>query len=236
MQGEIHSELESTQLTLKQKFEENPALAHGYYVMAQVQTKGRGRLDNSWNSVLGNLHASVLLRKFPFPMLTWVPFWVAVAIHKTLVEYGVAPDSIKLKWPNDLWIEGNKKAAGILCEKKGDEIYAGIGLNLVQAPFPQAGVIPLDPSVSPEDLLKKVISNLSYFHSIPEIRKYYELYSLLQIGQAVSWNEKGNRVEGILVGMDEYGALRVRVGERVVPLYSEEVSAVTVPATTGQST
>lgn len=233
--GETHSELISTQITLKERVEENPRLPHGYYVLADSQLQGRGRGDHAWSSVSGNLHASILLRRFPFPLLTWVPLWIAVALHRTLVDFQVNESLIQLKWPNDLWINGQKKVAGILCEKKGEEIFAGIGLNLVHAPVPEAGVVPFQTIPSSEAIVLKLLEQLSWVRSVDEIREYYEKHSLFMNGTQVAWKEGLNQLQGTFVGLGEYGEMKVQVGDRIVPLFSEEVSAITSPAATGQS-
>ena len=234
--GEKQLELISTQTTLKERLEENPRLAHGYYVIAESQLQGRGRGDHVWSSVSGNLHASILLRRFPFPLLTWVPLWIAVALHRTLVEFQVNETVIQLKWPNDLWIHGQKKVAGILCEKKGAEIFAGIGLNLIHAPVPESGVVPFPVVPSPEKVIQKLLEHLSWIRSVSEIRDYYEKHSLFMSGSQVAWSEGEKQLQGTFVGLGEYGEMKVQIGDRVVPLFSEEVSAVTSPVATGQST
>jgi len=42
---------------------------------------------------------------------------------------------ISLKWPNDVLVDG-KKIAGILCERNGDNVIVGIGVNVGQTEFP----------------------------------------------------------------------------------------------------
>jgi len=44
--------------------------------------------------------------------------------------------SVKIKWPNDILV-GGCKICGILCERKGDRVIAGIGLNVNQTQFPE---------------------------------------------------------------------------------------------------
>jgi BirA family biotin operon repressor/biotin-[acetyl-CoA-carboxylase] ligase len=234
--GERHQELISTQQTLRQRFEENPSLAHGYYVLAGTQLQGRGRADRLWKSVEGNLHVSILLRKFPFKLLTWVPLWIATALHRTLADFQVDENILQLKWPNDLLLHQEKKVAGILCEKKGDEIFAGIGLNLLHAPLPEAGVVPFPKVPNPEAVIQQLLNHLSWIKSVDEIRDYYEKHSLFQNGSLVTWTEKGMEHQGTMVGLGEYGELRVNTGEVVLPLFSEDVSLAIPPAKTNQST
>ena len=104
-------------------------------VVADVQTKGRGRGRKKWESPKGGLWFSVLLRpKVPSPKLPLLQFLAAIATRQALEnETGV---SVKLKWPNDL-VLGITKLGGILIESKtiGESVLfviLGIGLNVNQ--------------------------------------------------------------------------------------------------------
>src|SRR3977135_247902 len=104
-------------------------------VVADVQTKGRGRGRKKWESPKGGLWFSILLRpKVPSPRLPLLQFLAAIATRQALEnQTGL---SVKLKWPNDL-VLGNEKLGGILIESKtlGDRVsfaILGIGLNINQ--------------------------------------------------------------------------------------------------------
>lgn len=107
---------------------------HGYTVLANSQTQGRGRNRvgqpvKKWESPPGvNIYTSILLRP-PFPpgsrpSLTLV---AGVAVASTISHFiGQTP---KLKWPNDvLWQNG--KLAGILVQNIENVAVVGIGLNV----------------------------------------------------------------------------------------------------------
>lgn len=112
--------------------------SHGEVVIAETQTKGKGRRGRSWVSSPGqNLTCSTILRpELPphrAPELTLV---AAVALCETLREAG-AKDA-KIKWPNDVQI-GGKKVAGILTELSAEAdrvhfVIVGIGVNLNMPP------------------------------------------------------------------------------------------------------
>src|SRR5690606_9971485 len=87
----------------------------GYVIVAEEQTAGRGRLGRSWISPFGEgLFASLLLRPplrpAEAPKLTLV---AAVAVQRAVSE--VCGLEAKIKWPNDLELNG-KKLCGILVE------------------------------------------------------------------------------------------------------------------------
>jgi BirA family biotin operon repressor/biotin-[acetyl-CoA-carboxylase] ligase len=71
-----------------------------------------------------------------------IPLVVGLAVAKALASLGfqerVAPwleGRVALKWPNDVLVDG-LKIAGILCERHGDNVVAGIGVNVRQREFP----------------------------------------------------------------------------------------------------
>ncbi len=108
--------------------------AEGEVVVAEAQTRGKGRLGRSWFSPPGlNLYLSVILRPnlspADAPQLTLVS---AVALADTVQRFLGAPPAIK--WPNDILV-GGKKLAGILTESSVDAqrlhfVVVGIGVNV----------------------------------------------------------------------------------------------------------
>jgi len=87
----------------------------GTVVIAEAQTAGRGRLGRTWHSPRGvNLYCSIVLRPPLSPAaVPQVALVAGVAAAAALAETpGLAP---RLKWPNDVLIEG-RKVAGILTE------------------------------------------------------------------------------------------------------------------------
>jgi len=98
-----------------------------FAVTAEMQTRGRGRMGRSFESPKGSgLYLTVLERRVLDPHLTpLVAVCTAKAIEKTT---GLFCD---IKWPNDI-VFGGRKLCGILCERLGDAVAIGIGINLSQ--------------------------------------------------------------------------------------------------------
>ena len=110
----------------------------GFAILADRQTAGRGRRGRSWVSAAGvGLYTSVLLRpqQLParIPLLTLVGgLAVAEAVEHIAL---VAP---RLKWPNDVLVEG-RKVAGILAEMASTDgkvgpVVIGMGINVNHRP------------------------------------------------------------------------------------------------------
>jgi BirA family biotin operon repressor/biotin-[acetyl-CoA-carboxylase] ligase len=102
----------------------------GTVLAAEVQTAGRGRMGRSWVSLPGAaLTFSVLLRPLAAPPARkgWVPLLTGIAVASALrADAGV---DARLKWPNDVLVNG-AKLAGILAEQAGDAIVVGAGVNI----------------------------------------------------------------------------------------------------------
>ena len=100
------------------------------FVRAETQTQGRGQFGRTWVSTPGNLFVTVRLPDSAGALDTLLPPAMGLILVRTL-ETVLVPAHIK--WPNDILI-GMSKAGGILIEKKGPVIMAGIGLNICSAP------------------------------------------------------------------------------------------------------
>ena len=104
----------------------------GTVILAETQTKGRGRLSRSWASPPGGIWMSLILKpEMPLAHVYQINMAVAVAVCKAIssslgLEAGI-------KWPNDLLIQ-ERKICGILMEVSAqvdrlDYAVVGLGLN-----------------------------------------------------------------------------------------------------------
>jgi len=218
--------IDSTQnfaLKLTQKPHEN-----GSVVIAERQTKGRGRLNRKWISPKGGIWLSILLRpNFElsqtslFPMVTSLA--LAISIEKILK---LKPE---LKWPNDLTLKG-KKVAGILIDvsiesNKIDYLVIGVGINfriqpskisrLIKNPQRHYGISTLvkeKQDGSPVELVQQFLFELEQLYnkvisnSIEDIRKEWIKRSST-IGKKVIATTTTGLLKGKAIGIDETGAL-----------------------------
>jgi BirA family biotin operon repressor/biotin-[acetyl-CoA-carboxylase] ligase len=110
------------------------------WICARRQTAGRGRRGRAWESPEGNLMATLLLAPgVTAPEAARLSFVAALAVHDLVAAYATRA-TVRVKWPNDVLIDG-KKVAGILLESSGSEgvdvlpwVAIGIGVNLTHGP------------------------------------------------------------------------------------------------------
>ncbi|CAK8566267.1 unnamed protein product [Lathyrus sativus] len=127
-------ELSSTHDVVSHNFCELPI---GTVCVADIQNKGRGRSKNVWESPLGCLMFSFTLQMEDGRVVPLVQYVVSLAITEAIKDIcdrnGLPCIDVKIKWPNDLYLNGFK-VGGILCtstyKSKKFNISAGIGLNV----------------------------------------------------------------------------------------------------------
>ena len=161
---ERYEEVHSTQDVLRERGEK---AQEGLAVVAQVQTKGRGRHGREWISPAGNLYFSFLLKPdVNLKSVGQLGLVIGQALGAALREIVDQPDEISLKWPNDV-LYGGQKCAGILIEtqlndRNGiDSVLVGIGVNTKSAP--EIGVC-IDRDN--EDTLQSVLSAVNEVYAL----------------------------------------------------------------------
>ena len=105
-------------------------------IIADTQTKGRGRFKRKWHSDKNGLWMSILLKQKKIKNLQYLTFAAAVAVVKSIKK--ITNLNTSIKWPNDVHYKG-KKLCGILTEGifgKDNYIAIGIGINVNQNKFP----------------------------------------------------------------------------------------------------
>lgn len=120
----------------------------GTVVVADAQTRGRGRAGRSWHTAPGRaLALSVLLHqgcdRHPLGLL---PLAAGLAVAQALETLGAAP---ALKWPNDVRLQG-RKVAGVLCESRRAPVPPAVppGRATVPAGVRAAAVVGVGVNVS----------------------------------------------------------------------------------------
>ncbi len=107
--------------------------AEGLVVAADHQAAGRGRLDRTWETPPGTaVTFSLVLRpSVPAARWPWLPLLVGHNVAKALTALGY---DARVKWPNDVLLDGDRKVAGILVERvdtpDGPAAIIGVGINV----------------------------------------------------------------------------------------------------------
>jgi BirA family transcriptional regulator, biotin operon repressor / biotin---[acetyl-CoA-carboxylase] ligase len=214
------------------------------WVIADVQTGGRGRSGRIWVSQPGNLHASLAFRcTAPIEKAGQLSLLAGISVIDAIRDtMDLASETeLRLKWPNDILV-GIAKAGGILVEstslREGSGFLAilGFGLNLIN--FPDAlgrEVTALGHyGKAPESLvLLKALSERVFFWlsrwnsgaGFAEIREAW-LERAGKIGEPIIINTTAGTVSATYQGLSETGALLADVGGTIREVSYGDVSLV----------
>jgi BirA family biotin operon repressor/biotin-[acetyl-CoA-carboxylase] ligase len=191
---------------------------HGTLVTASAQTAGRGRQGRTWTAPAGRaLLCSIVIRDPP----RLLPLAAGAALARVIG----AP--ARLKWPNDVLVEG-RKVAGILVEGRPQERWAVVGIGVNVAIEPQdfsaelrdtAGTLGLGAgAIAPT--LEQLLASLESMLAAPEPELLFEVRSRdALLGEPVRWSGGEGRGDGI----DDSGRLLVQTAGGQVALDAGEV-------------
>lgn len=201
-----------------------------FYVVTERQTSGRGRRGRSWESPFGeNLYYSLVIRvENGMRQLEGMSLAVGLALLQVIRGFGVV--NAGLKWPNDVLVN-EKKIAGILLELSGEpadvcHVVIGIGLN-VNMLEAHTGVIDqpwtsmrkeLGAPSNRNELVAELNKQLSHYLDIQLRDGFAALQgewqaSHLWQGRRVAITAAQDPIKGEVVGVDQSGAIRLRVGD-----------------------
>jgi BirA family biotin operon repressor/biotin-[acetyl-CoA-carboxylase] ligase len=197
-----------------------------FLVLAERQVSGRGRRGRKWVSPFAeNLYYSLVLRiDGGMRQLEGLSLVVGLAVLQALRNFGVP--GAGLKWPNDVLV-GNKKIAGILLELVGDpadvcHVVLGIGVNVnmqvADEVDQQWTSIRLESGRSSDRnaLVVELSKQLSAYIQRHQVDGFSALQSEWEANhlwqdRSVSLIAGSNHVDGVVLGIDSQGALRLKV-------------------------
>lgn len=201
---------------------------------ADEQTAGRGRLDHPWHSGKGeNLALSAVLdvTDLPAEHVATLPLMVGLGVAQA-VEKLLGGRRTGIKWPNDVLVAG-RKIAGILCERHGERVIAGLGVNVKTRRFPvdfaaRATSFALEgaANVAVEDVRAAILAELARLYPSWRAQGLSAFYAqiaerdvlkgkVVEVAQSVG---DAQGVRGICGGIAPSGVLRV--GDE--PVYAGE--------------
>jgi len=232
-------EMESTNTVLMELG--GKGASEGTVAIADRQTGGRGRLGRKWiSSAESNLYISILFRPeivaSDAPLFTLI---ASIALKELFEKIGI--NQARIKWPNDIQING-KKVAGVLTEMRPrrevvDFIVVGIGININMSRKDMDNLMGdvANIATSTKEYLGKDIDRAKFAADLLfELEKWYKIF--LKNGKALvlrewteRWGDMSKRVrieveegnyEGRAIGIDSEGRL-------IVETDSGEINKVT---------
>jgi BirA family biotin operon repressor/biotin-[acetyl-CoA-carboxylase] ligase len=218
--------------------------AEGLVVVADAQTSGRGRRGHTWFSPPGSgLYVSVVLApatatRDPAKATTLLTLAAGVALAEGIER--AAGLRIDLKWPNDLQVS-RRKLGGILAESSGagersDTVVVGYGINVRSTALPPelrdtatSLESELGRAIDRSDLLAETLAALSRRYEdllagrFDAILDAWRRLAPAAAGARVTWTTNAGTAAGVTAGIDDLGALLVRVDDRLERIVSGEV-------------
>ena len=215
---------------------------HGTLFVADMQVAGKGRRGRVWQSPAGSsIYMTILLypeiSPLKAPQLTLV---MAIAVAEGIKE--VTGLDTKIKWPNDIVVNG-RKICGILTEMSTEidyinHVVIGAGINVNQDDFPEdirktASSLKMEfgKQVKRSELIAAIMKSFEKDYEIfvktEDLSGLQELYNsmLVNLDRDVKVLEPGNEYEAHALGINKTGELIVRTAEgEEKEIYAGEVS------------
>ena len=184
-------------------------------IVAEKQTKGKGRFNRKWISGLGGLYMTIVLKEKDLEKAKYLTLISSVAVAKSIIK--LTNLKAKVKWPNDVLVN-DKKICGILTETiSGKENYAlvGIGLNVNQSTFPKSIKknstslrIKTNKQHNINKILKIIISNFNSLYKYYKNKNYKKIIDIWKkyshtLGKKVKVKTLSNVYIGEAVDIDK---------------------------------
>lgn len=205
----------------------------GTIVIAETQTRGRGRFGRRWVSPKGGIWFSTILRPEVSPKdALKLTLTTAVAVAR-VIKRTLRLD-VQIKWPNDVLIKG-KKVCGILTEmnttgKVVNSVIIGVGINanLDIDSFPEdlrnsttSLKKELNEEVSRERFLRILLEELEHYYKTFTRREFHPILEEWKsfadfLGSPVEIVSYGEKITGLAIGVDRSGALLIKTQKGIM--------------------
>ena len=210
-------------------------------LLTESQTQGRGRRGRTWVSPFAsNIYMSLSWGLgLSISEMSGLSLVVAISVANAIKNSGI--ENVKLKWPNDIYVDG-KKISGVLLELRGEinspcRAVIGVGVNVnmpdiaadkIDQPWTDMRSLVgtyVDRNIVIADIINELIPNLELFEQrgFSAFVEQWNNFDLLS-NQAIEIIGHAVMKQGIARGVDAHGALLVEFENKIQPLYSGEVS------------
>jgi BirA family biotin operon repressor/biotin-[acetyl-CoA-carboxylase] ligase len=194
-----------------------------HWFVTTRQTGGRGRRGRAWIAPDGNLAASLLIpTALPPVRAATLGFVAGLALIEALDGFfPVGSERLKLKWPNDVLLDGGK-LVGILLEAEriadgSLNVVIGIGVNVVAAPadlpYLATALVPAGARASAESVFERLSTSWAKLYQVwDEGRGLAPLLAAWRqraagVGQPIRVVLGDETIEGIFETIDTQGCL-----------------------------
>ena len=207
----------------------------GNSYLAYLQTNGRGRNNNQWTSMKGNLFLSTIIKpKLNKSCWYQLSSIIGFSILDVLYELGINKDIIEFKWPNDVLVD-KRKISGVLLESSHDFIIAGIGLNVLEVPILDKKWNTtklndyIDKKISLESIGLKILNKIFVNYSLWTKHGFDIFYNKINpyiknINECISFkiSSKSKLIKGIFLGLGINGGLKIKNKNDIIEYFSIE--------------
>ena len=226
---EYYNRLDSTNTEAWDLVEESNN--HGTVIITENQTKGKGQKTKSWKMVPGKslVFSLILSKNYPIDHSGLISLSVSLALNESLNKRGL---EAKLKWPNDLFVEG-KKIGGILCETKIEKsriknMVIGVGVNVNES------IAEHDESI--QNNLTTMFEVSKHPHQreliVAEFINSFELWlnklsvephqiieawldECMHLNEKILFLQNDKILEGIFCGLDDNGFAKIKINNKI---------------------
>lgn len=231
---EHHKSVKSTNLMAIEKIQKNEDFD---WLIADCQSDGRGRSSNIWDSPVGGLYATRVIKdnNLNYSHISQISILSSVIVASTINKF-IDGRNIKLKWPNDILIGGDK-LCGILIQTLNHDnnfyIIIGFGINVKKPSVKTQGKYAYLSDKNKEVIIdklfdelirnfNKIINKWDYGNNFEEFRNYWMKLSS-DIGKQVTVVDQKTNKSGIFEYIDESGNLILRIENDLIKINTGDV-------------
>jgi BirA family biotin operon repressor/biotin-[acetyl-CoA-carboxylase] ligase len=232
---EVFEEIGSTSDYLKSFISEN----HVRVCVSECQRSGRGRFNRQWHSPFGqNLYLSLL---YPFEQdlseIRGLSIAIGILIAEAIEKSFQLPETLALKWPNDIFCKG-AKLAGSLIEIQAESngsccMILGVGINVNMlmdsekqiadkwTSIKKINQLDNDRNVLCANLINHLLDNLQRYNTSKfseYLEKWHERDFLLN--KIIKLKAPAKTAQGKMLGLDEFGNLQLKLRNGELQVFS----------------
>ncbi|MFM8211637.1 MAG: biotin--[acetyl-CoA-carboxylase] ligase [Actinomycetes bacterium] len=213
----------------------------GLFVLANFQTKGKGRQNRSWIAPKNSsIFISICLKPNKNGNTAWIPLLTSLALFRSLEA--LTNENIKIKWPNDLVLIKNNeqfKFSGILVEMIEDYAIVGVGINYNQKneelPITNATSLRtlLNSEILKEEIIASFVSELAALWNEENLATTWPTKASIRdyktncvtIGQDINAQLVGKEIiQGTVIDVLDSGELQVKTELKTLNLTSADIT------------